>query len=98
MTLIGKKAKWVIFDDIEDIIDTRVLGIDWSHDEQAGVVVYGQKAVDNFIIIDEVRPLISRDLERDLIAVGLIKKPSQPNKQPEWARHNQAPRSARKRR
>lgn len=51
-----------------------------------------------FIIIDEARPLIAEELELLLKEFGVKEpKPKRPTKQPEWARHNQAPRSVRKR-
>lgn len=88
--ITGRTIHQIFLDDILDI-DTTVYGADYT--EHEGVVVFGRKAIDNLIIIDEVGPLLSRELER------LIRpKERKSSKQPDWAKHNQAPRSVRKRR
>lgn len=71
--------------------------------EQTGTIVYGDKALagytPKFVIIDEIRPLVDEEIRLLLKEFGAKQpKPRRNPKQPEWARHNQAPRSARRKR
>jgi hypothetical protein len=94
----GKTIHQIAYSDIE----SRVLGIDpASPDGDMTVAITGRMSgtEPGFIIIDECRPLLSEELEYLLKEFGAKeRKPRLPAKQPEWARHNQAPRSAKRRR
>jgi hypothetical protein len=93
----AKTIHQIIYDaDFADI-ESRVLGVDLAKGDDHSVVVTGRRN-DGFIIIDEVRPLLKEELELLLKEFGAKKpKPMTPNRQPDWARHNQAPRSFRRR-
>lgn len=81
--------------------DEYAFAIDYSHGDDQAVMVTGRLSgtKPSFIIIDEVQPLLSEELYDFVRELGVKeKKPARPTKQPDWARHNQAPRSARRRR
>jgi hypothetical protein len=94
----GKTIHQIAYADIE----SRVLVCDpASPDGDMTVAVTGRLSGNEptFIIIDEYQPLLSEELELLLKEFGAKKEDrSVPKKQPEWARHNQAPRSAKRRR
>lgn len=73
-------------------VDHDLIGIDVGGDG-TGVIVFGQKAIDNLIIIDEVHSIEEKLFK---LLTERHRKPQRPTKQPDWARHNQAPRSFRR--
>jgi hypothetical protein len=98
----GKTVHTIIYDDCPDFTDLelRVLGMDLSSGPDQSIAVTGRLSgtEPSFIIIDDIEPMVSEEIYNFMRELGVKKKkPAKPFKQPDWARHNQAPRSARRR-
>lgn len=91
----GKTVHTIIYDEVDFMdLESRVLAVDLSSGPDQSFIVGGRQK-DGLIIIDECRPLMSEEIYQ--LILGRQPKKAKPKRQPDWARHNQAPRSYRRR-